>query len=325
MTRLDSQELSTRPASLASSTQCWHLKLHDASLASLVNELLWLCPNILSVTVLLDNEESPCGFDVYIPTEADFTEIQKTFDALCQAHRLEKKLTQTLPVPIIDEDWANHWKEFWKPQRILPNLLIYPSWEGEAAAQVTKPTDITIELDPGMAFGTGTHETTQLMLYLIDSYYNRRMGYRENSHHAIDVGTGSGILAFYLAKLGIEDVVAIDNDAMAVEVAKENAARNQIPQAGQVLRFEAATLEEWYERHPSEKYDLVVANIILPVILPMLPALCQVLEPKGLLFLGGILKTQWPLIRDALKLYPQLTVKNLAQHGEWISVVCQQL
>jgi ribosomal protein L11 methyltransferase len=309
------------------STLKWSLALSEPHHASFINELLWLCPHVISVTWILNpakDIEEPIGFDVYLPNEASHKEALDTFNVLAREHAMSAFVSSNIPEPIYDEDWANHWKAFWKPQRILPNLVIKPTWEALPQGEVTAE-DIIIDIDPGMAFGTGTHETTQLVLYLIDSYLNRRDGYRDGIKSAIDVGTGSGILAFYLAKLGLESIDAIDNDATAIDVAKDNASINDLPvNTTQTLTFETATLEEWQARYPQARYDLVIANIILPVILPALPALVSAMAPNGLLFLSGIVKTQWPQIRDALKEHPELWLRNLVQQGDWLGVVCQK-
>ena len=126
---------------------------------------------------------------------------------------------------VADEDWAENWKQYYKPFRIGKRLVVKPSWEKYRE----QPGDLVVELDPGMAFGTGTHETTGMCMELLDKHLQSGVA-------VIDVGTGSGILAIAAARLGAQNVLAVDIDPDAVKVAKENVAHNGVEQQVRVVR-----------------------------------------------------------------------------------------
>ena len=172
---------------------------------------------------------------------------------------------------IREEDWANEWKRYFKPFRVGRHLVVKPTWERWDAA----PDDLIIEIDPGMAFGTGTHETTALCIELIEAYYQQG--------RLLDIGTGSGILAIAAALLGAKDVYAIDIDEDAVRVARENVEKNGFSKAitvekGDLLKGVRGT------------YDFAVANILAPVICMLAAPLRKYLTPNGVFVCSGIIR-----------------------------------
>jgi ribosomal protein L11 methyltransferase len=200
-----------------------------------------------------------------------------------------------------EEDWAEAWKTYFKPEHI-GNIVIKPSWEDY------QPTgyEIVVELDPGMAFGTGTHPTTRLCLLLL-----QEIGYGKKN--LLDIGTGSGILAVAGAKLGIREIMATDIDPLAVNIAAENAARNGEEQTITVVEGDLL------ERKPERRFELVVANIISNAILKIIPNLPQVLENEGYFLASGIIEERFPEIKEALITRGFSIYKTLKEDG-WVGV-----
>ncbi|MBQ7500035.1 MAG: 50S ribosomal protein L11 methyltransferase [Clostridia bacterium] len=176
---------------------------------------------------------------------------------------------------LVDEDWQNSWKQYFKPIKISKRLVVVPAWETYEPG----PDDVIITMDPGMAFGAGTHETTQLCLRMIDEHM-------PEGSRAIDVGTGSGILAIAEAKLGASEVYACDLDPDAVRVAKDNIGANGV----EVNCFESNLLDKLPEG--CERFDFMSANIVADIILKMIPSLSEVMKTGALVALSGIIDDQ---------------------------------
>ncbi len=172
---------------------------------------------------------------------------------------------------IREEDWANQWKQYFKPFRIGEHMVVKPSWESWDAA----PEDRVIEIDPGMAFGTGTHETTALCIELIEQHYR--------GGRLLDIGTGSGILAIAAALLGARDVYAIDIDEDAVHVARENVRHNGLQDRIDVEKGDLL-------KGVRGRYDFAVANILAPVICMLAAPLRATLTPGGVFVCSGIIR-----------------------------------
>jgi ribosomal protein L11 methyltransferase len=171
------------------------------------------------------------------------------------------------------QDWDTGWRKFFKPDRVSGRLLILPVWD---------ETPITaghiIRIDPGPAFGTGHHPTTRMCLMALEE------AALSGQWNMLDVGTGSGILAIYGAKLGASEIAAIDNDPEAVRWAERNIEINETPVP---IRLSITPIEDI-----NRQYDLVTANLILGTILELFDELTRVLAPNGLLILSGILREQ---------------------------------
>jgi len=176
-------------------------------------------------------------------------------------------------IMVKEEDWANEWKRYFKPVRIGRRFLIKPSWE-EAAS----PADLlVVEIDPGMAFGTGTHPTTSLCLEAIEEHVAQ-------DQLVFDIGTGSGILAVAAAKMGAV-VQAGDIDTLAVRIAKENVILNEVTDR---VTVQAGNLGEVF----TGQADVVIANIIADVIIDLLPQLPGLMKKDGLFLASGIIDTR---------------------------------
>ena len=203
-----------------------------------------------------------------------------------------------------EQDWAENWKKYYKPFRAGERLVIKPSWE----AYEPKAGDLVLELDPGMAFGTGTHETTFMCMEQLEKYVTP--GCR-----AIDVGCGSGILGLAAAKLGAADVLAIDLDELAVKVAAENTEKNGL---SNVVRVAHGDLLEKRE----EKADVIVANIIADVICYLCGPVKKHLLEGGTFICSGIIREREEDVQRALAA-AGYTVCNRLAKGEWVCLAAK--
>jgi len=216
------------------------------------------------------------------------------------------------PQLIKDEDWANAWKAFWDVTPVTPQLTIQPSW---IPYSPKSPEEKVIILDPGAAFGTGAHDTTRLMLQGIDTLATRHGDLSQQL--VLDVGTGSDILAIACAKLGCRQVVGIDVDPVSVEVAQENAERNQVADK---TTFSDTPLDALC-RTPQ---DIILMNITANVILPLLPEAVGRLALGGSLLLSGFVGHQVDLVREAVEGYG-LHVENIWHNGnDWHALMAHK-
>ena len=216
-------------------------------------------------------------------------------------------LGQIRPVPepsfrtIAEEDWSEAWKKQLKVLRIGERLVIRPSWLEHSP----EPEDVIIELDPGMAFGTGLHPTTQLCLCALERLIRPGL-------EVLDLGTGSGILAIAAAKLGAGHVAAYDNDEQAVQVARANVIQNGVSDGVTVRRGSLSDAPE--------RYDLVVVNILARVVMKMAEAgLSERLRPGGALVAAGITADQAAEVVAALE-RNGLELTDQRQRNDWVSL-----
>ena len=207
---------------------------------------------------------------------------------------------------VAESDWANAWREHYHVAHLGERFVIKPSWR-EYEAQ---PHEIVLELDPGMAFGTGLHPTTQMCLAAIEKYAQPDM-------HTLDLGTGSGILAIGAAKLGLRSIVAIDNDPIAVKAAIENAQLNHVEEA---VKCSVGSLTE----AATEIYDLIVVNILARVIIAMCEdQLGRVVRSGGLAIFAGLIDTQEYGVREALKTQGFNVIDRL-QDKDWVCLIARK-
>ncbi len=204
-----------------------------------------------------------------------------------------------------DEDWAENWKSRYKPFRLGRHFVVKPTWERFDA----EPEDKIIEIDPGMAFGSGTHETTGMCVALLEENVKPGMT-------VIDVGTGTGILAIAAAKMGARDVLATDLDPMATRVATENVALNHL---SDTVRTACGDLLESVD----ETADIVVANIIADVICMMAAPVRKHIVPGGLFICSGIARERKDEVLSALNEagYTDLDIRD---KGEWTAIAARR-
>lgn len=190
-----------------------------------------------------------------------------------------------------DKDWINNWKTFFKPFRAAENIVIKPTWE-----EYTKENDddVLIEIDPGIAFGTGSHETTKLCIQALDQYVKK-------GDSVLDVGCGSGILSIAALKLGASHATAIDIDEVAVKVAGENMEVNHIPTTDYTLYAGDLISDDALKEQSGIGHDIVVANILADVIIPLTSVIRPHIKKDGLYITSGIINTKEDEVKAALQ------------------------
>ena len=212
-----------------------------------------------------------------------------------------------------EEDWVNNWKKYFH-QFYIDDLLVIPSWEE------VKPEDKDkkiLHIDPGTAFGTGMHETTQLCIRQLKKYITPET-------ELLDVGTGSGILSIVSLMYGIHHAVGTDLDPCAVEAVRENMETNHIPaekfdmMIGNIITDKAVQDKVGYN-----KYDIVVANILADVLVPLTPVIVNQLKTGGIYITSGIIDNKEQTVVDAVKA-AGLEVLEVTYQGEWVSVTARK-
>jgi ribosomal protein L11 methyltransferase len=212
-----------------------------------------------------------------------------------------------------DIDWINNWKQYFH-QFTIDDLLVIPSWEE------VKPEDAEkkiLHIDPGTAFGTGMHETTQLCIRQIKKYLT-------SETVLLDVGTGSGILGIISLMYGGKRVVGTDLDPCAVPAVKENLEANQIPaESFEMMIGNIITDQTVQEKVGYGCYDIVAANILADVLLPLTPVILNQLKPGGIYITSGIIDDKEEVVRKAVE-DAGLTILEVTYQGEWVSVTAQK-
>jgi ribosomal protein L11 methyltransferase len=208
----------------------------------------------------------------------------------------------TLFQKISQEDWANEWKQYFHTTHIGKCLVIKPSWEEYKA----KPGEKIIHIDPGMAFGTGTHHTTAMCMAELEEIV-------KPDSLVFDVGTGSGILAIAAALVGAKSVKAVDNDSTAVKVARENVAMNKLDQVIEVKQGDLLT-------GTAGKANIIVANIIANVIIVLLQDVPGKLLPGGLFLASGIIEDRVQDVEQAAE-KAGMTIKKINRRGGWAAIL----
>ncbi len=204
-----------------------------------------------------------------------------------------------------DEDWANVWKKYYKPFRAGRHIVVKPSWEEYSP----RPEDKIIEMDPGMAFGSGTHETTGMCISLLEDTL-------QGGENVIDVGTGSGILAIAAALCGAGKVLAVDIDPDAVRVASENVAMNRVQDRVSVQQGDLLT-------RVNTVCDLCVANIISDIIISFAEPLKAHIRPDGLFLCSGIVQQRGNEVRTALEKAGYQVLRE-EHRGEWVAFLSRR-
>lgn len=248
--------------------------------------------------------------------ESDFVTLRAYFDHAPDLEQLRQQILRHLKLidlpafalrdikelTIADQDWLSEWKKGYEPITIGGRLLIAPSWK---LAEVAQTDRLLVQIDPGMAFGTGTHATTRGCLEMLEKYWQ--------GGALLDVGTGTGILAIAAIKLQpATRVIGFDVDPEAIEVARENA---QINGVADDLEIEVNKLASYQ----GQQFDVVIANLTADVLIPLAPEFPQVSKAQGLLIISGILREQADDVRAALheQMFELLEAKP---DGEWVTM-----
>ncbi len=219
-----------------------------------------------------------------------------------------------------DKDWINNWKQFFKPFRIYDNIVIKPTWE---EFDDVKDDDIVVEIDPGIAFGTGSHETTKLCIGQLKKYLN-------DNDSVFDVGSGSGILSIISFFLGAGFVHGMDIDEVAVRASLENRDFNHISEDKLVFTcgnlLDAANgnsdIEKAIEINGGKKYDIVVANILADVIIPLSGVVRSLIKDGGYFITSGIIDMKEEQVKTAL-VQNGFTIVDVVHMNDWVSIIAK--
>ena len=206
-------------------------------------------------------------------------------------------------INVAEQDWANNWRQYYKPLRVGKNIVIKPSWEEYERLK----DDVIIELDPGMAFGTGTHETTRMCMALLERYVTP-------DAEILDIGCGSGILAITALLLGAKSAAGIDIDPVAVETAIENGYRNGLAPPRYIIKRGDAVKEM------SGIFSIITANIIADVIITICGDVKDLMHKGGIFICSGIIDSRKDDVVNALE-SNGYEIIEIAADGEWIAIL----
>lgn len=265
----------------------------------------------------LEENDGSATINTYIETDKDIDkvvdEIKKGLENISSFFPIGEG---TIELSTTEEkDWLNNWKEHFKPFRIYDNIIIKPTWE---TLEEVSEGDIVVEMDPGVSFGTGTHETTKLCVIGLKKHLKA-------GSTLLDVGSGSGILSIIGQKLGAREVLGIDIDPRATVSAFENAKANKIEIQENKFTFETGDIINDHKIRSEigeTKYDMVVANILADIIVSLSNVINDTLKPGGIFISSGILESKEIIVEDAL-LANGFRIIEKNKMGEWVSFVAQ--
>ncbi len=309
----------------------------DGELAEAIAEVLARYVSngvVIELTAVTANADDSEGHPVgplrvcgYLPVDSQVEETrQRIEEALWYLGRI-RPLPAAQYRTLQEQDWAEAWKEHYKPIAIGRRLMVVPAW-----LETPDPGRIAIRMDPGMAFGTGTHPTTQLCLEMIETYLDVAGRYQEmdeasqpdggSAPSMIDVGCGSGILAVAALKLGASRALGVDIDPESITASLENGLLNEVSERLEVGLGSVAEVRAG--NFGLRQAPLVVANILAPVIIRLLDdGLGELAVPGGILVLSGILAEQGGAVVEALERHA-LPVVEQRQSGDWVALAAQR-
>lgn len=253
---------------------------------------------------ILSADRSRASVSVYISSDKPLGEYLSFLNERFSALGINVEVTTE---GVREEDWAKAWMQYYHPVKV-GKVVIVPAWE----VYKPEPGEVIVSMDPGMAFGTGTHETTQLMIRLLSSYV-------KPGDYVLDVGCGSGILSICAAKLGAAHCFACDLDTVAVKVAKKNIQENG---AGDIVSCGVSDLLSGVPQH--ETYNIVCANIVADIILRMAPDVGRYMRDGGLLLISGILEDKASDVTDVLRTHGFEPVCSINEN-DWCAVALRKI
>lgn len=248
---------------------------------------------------LLEKPRDVVLIHLYISPDENADTVAERLAARLEALGISHALTRA---GVKQEDWETSWKQYYKPIEIGKRLAIAPSWENYQSSRTT------LRMDPGMAFGTGTHETTSLCLEVLDEKIS-------GGEAVLDIGTGSGILSVAALLLGAESALGVDIDPMAVRVAGENAQRN-----GVQSRFKIE-IGDLAQAAAGRQYNIITANIVADAILRLAPDVPPLLYPGGLFVASGIIDDRAAEVEGGLKKAGLKHLETRHKKG-WVAILC---
>jgi ribosomal protein L11 methyltransferase len=296
--------------------------LIEVALAGLDDEAAQLVINLFdqwgrggAVVEQIVGEDAVSIVKTYLPSEDDdgLRQIQIGLELLKRAHDApcsDSVSPERLPEPRIrflaETDWAEAWKTSYHVLHVGRRLVIRPTWRD----YTPQPADLVISLDPSMAFGSGLHPTTRLCLEALEDYLSP-------GAIVLDVGTGSGILAIAAARLGASGVLALDTDPLAVQIARENAALNQVES---VVDVQLGTIQTANGKYQIS--NLIVANILAETIVDLMPTLVANLSSEGILVASGIIAERADAVVASLR-GNGLSLAERRDDGEWVALIAR--
>ena len=211
-----------------------------------------------------------------------------------------------------DEDWKDKWKENFKPTKITDHIVVKPTWEDYDA----KADELVLEIDPGAAFGTGTHETTSLCMKLLDKYASYGEGASDGGTRVIDVGCGSGILSIAAALLGCRYVLGTEIDSNAVQVARENVELNRVGPNVKVIEADLLNGVNY-------KADIIVANLMHHLVMMLAPEAVKRIDAGGVFIASGILLEKRDQVAEAIE-EAGFEILEIPEDGEWCAIAAKK-
>jgi ribosomal protein L11 methyltransferase len=254
---------------------------------------------------LLDQDFEGVIVKGYFPESEDLIdkiELIKQNVEKIPLYNLDKGLGEVTTTEVYEKDWAHAWKKYYKPKKVAKNVVIKPSWE----EYIADKDDIIIELDPGMAFGTGTHETTIMCIQQLENYV-------KSGSTVFDVGCGSGILSVAAAKLGARRVIGVDLDELCVKVSKDNIKINNVEDLVEIRHGNLLDVV-------NEKAEVVVSNIIAEIIIILSKDIKKFLKNNGVFIASGIINEKIGSVKQAL-IEENMEIVEIINMGEWACIV----
>lgn len=245
---------------------------------------------------ILNADKTIASVSVFLPADQNYTESVSFIKDRCFEDGFSVDVEI---VGVNEEDWANSWKQYYKPLEIGERIVIVPAWE----KYEPKNDDIVVTMDPGMAFGTGSHETTRLVIGLLEKYTKK-------GERVLDVGCGSGILAICASKLGAGECKAYDIDEVAVKVTRENI---EINDCNNITCDQSDLLKQ--VDLDGGKYDLVCANIVADIILRMLPDVTRYMNDDSVLLASGIICERANDVKEGFEKYGFDIIEEVVDNG----------
>ena len=266
------------------------------------NELDW---DYVEEEVFKKNEEDDVLIKTYVSEEKnvmEFVEIIKQKVLGLKDFGIDIGEGSVSLDQVNEADWANAWKAYYKPTKVGQRVVVKPTWEDYAM----QDGDLIIELDPGMAFGTGTHETTSMCIRELEKYVNK-------DSKVFDIGCGSGILAIAAAKLGAKEVVAVNLDEVAVKVAKENVLENKVEKSVSVMHGNLTDVIK-------DKANVIVANIIADIIKILAKDVQNFMKEDAIFISSGIILDKVEEVKESL-IENGFEIVEVQKLGEWSAIV----
>ncbi len=247
---------------------------------------------------VLQADRTIASVSVYVPDDKPMQDYTMFIEQRMQAEKINGKIEL---ISLCEEDWADSWKQYYKPIEIGNRLVVVPMWEKYDAT----PEQVIVKMDPGMAFGTGTHETTRLCATLLEKYITEEST-------MLDVGCGSGILAICASKLGAKECYAYDIDPVAVKVAQENVKDNDC------TNIECG-VSDLLKGVKSGKYDVITANIVADIIIRLLPDIGSFMHKDTTLVISGIIDERCSDVYKSIEENSFVITEEIHENG-WCAI-----